>query len=362
MTILPLAIPNYKILNCDILLLMNEQKSSIKSIANELGLSVSTVSRVLNGIGKKHRISQRTIEAVESMAEELDYEPNNIAKSLRLKKTSTIGLILPDISNPWFAKIALNIEKELRKKHYNVFLYNSNGELEIEEMAIKLLKNWNVDGIILAPIGVESKHILKAFKKTTPIVLIDRFFENEEIPYVSTNDEEGAFQAVNFIIENGHSRIACFQGIQETSVNIQRVGGYKRALERHEIMVDKNLIVGSGFDIENGYLETKKIENEIKGKKITAIFSTGNLITLGIMKALKELSVKVPEDLSLVSFDEQNYSELLYTPLTTISHSDEKIGSLAVDLLFDQIDKRVIRDSVLLPTQLIIRKSVKKMN
>ncbi|WP_108867792.1 LacI family DNA-binding transcriptional regulator [Aquimarina aquimarini] len=343
---------------------MSKNKATIQSIADTLGVSVSTVSRVMNGVGKKYRISTKTIAAIHETAEKLNYTPNKIAKSLRLKKTFTIGVIIPDISNPWFSKITMRIEEESRKRGYSVFLCNSNGDITIERDALKLLENWSVDGIIIVPIGIEYKHLLALYKNGKPLVLVDRFFEDVELPYVSTDDKQGALEANELLINNGHTRIACIQGLRGTSQNTQRVNGYKEAHKKHGIQIDESFIVGSDFGYDNGYNEAKKILKNLKDTQITAIFSTGNQITLGVLKACKEENVKIPEELSLISFDENNYSELLYTPISTVSHIDDEIGNKAIELLFSQIDKNTIEEStnVLTPTHLIQRASVQKIS
>lgn len=338
---------------------MSKKNATIKSIAAELGVSASTVSRVLNGVGKKYRISTKTIDAVQEMAKSLEYAPNVLAKSLRLNKSSTIGLVVPDISNPWFAKIAKRIEAEARKKGYNIFLYDSDNDLETEQKAITLLQNWMVDGIIIVPIGLEASHLVDASSKGTPVVLIDRYFEHLEIPYVSTNDLEGAYKAVKHLIQNGHKNIACIQGVRGTSSNNQRISGYKKALKEGGIAFDKNLVLGNDFGFENGYHQTLKVIKHLK--EVTALFSTGNQITLGALKALAENDIAVPKDISIVSYDEHDYSELLYTPLTTVSHLEShEIGEIALDLLFAPDAKKT--QNTLLPVTLIKRKSVKNLN
>ncbi|MBK9381516.1 MAG: LacI family DNA-binding transcriptional regulator [Chitinophagaceae bacterium] len=214
----------------------NEKNNvTIQSMAKTLGVSVTTISRVLNGLGEQFRISKKTIELVTTTADKLNYRPNNIAKGLRLKKSSTIGLILPDITNTWFAQLALGIEKEARKHHYNIFLCNSNDDIKVEKKSIALLQSWMVDGIIIAPIGLESEHLQKASKSGTPLVLIDRFFEGVNLPYISSNDFEGSLEATQYLINYGHKKIACFQGIVGTSPNNQRVNGYKQALKKNKI-------------------------------------------------------------------------------------------------------------------------------
>jgi LacI family transcriptional regulator len=339
---------------------MANKRATITSIAKHLKLDVSTVSRVLNGLAKKYRISEKTVELVTKTAKELNYTPNKIAKSLRLKKTFTIGLIVPDISNPWFAEIALRIEKESRKKGYNVFLCNSSDDLAIEIDSMNLLSEWKVDGVIMVPIGLESDHLLQFYNSNIPLVLIDRFFENVEIPYVSTNDYSGAFDAIEHLIENGHENIACIQGVVGTSSNTQRVDGYENALKKHHISLNREYIFGDNFNFENGYLQTKKIIKSLNKTNITAIFSTSNQITLGALKAMKEENINIPDDISIISFDEHNYSDLLYIPISTVTHFDDNLGKKAIELLFNQINNKTIeQDNILLPTHLTKRESVK---
>ncbi|HQV84963.1 MAG TPA: LacI family DNA-binding transcriptional regulator [Chitinophagaceae bacterium] len=342
---------------------MKKNNVTIQSMAKTLGVSVTTISRVLNGLGEQFRISKKTIELVTTTADKLNYRPNNIAKGLRLKKSSTIGLILPDITNTWFAQLALGIEKEARKHHYNIFLCNSNDDIKVEKKSIALLQSWMVDGIIIAPIGLESEHLQKASKSGTPLVLIDRFFEGVNLPYISSNDFEGSLEATQYLINYGHKKIACFQGIVGTSPNNQRVNGYKQALKNNKIHFDPSLVMGEDFGFNNGYTCAKKLIKHLAKSKITAIISMGNQITLGILKALKEEGVQIPNDLSIISFDEQEYSDLLYTPLTTVSHMNENIGDVALKMLFNQFGKstRIKPKNVVLNSKLIIRDSVKKI-
>lgn len=339
-----------------------DKNITIQTIADDLGLSASTVSRVLNGVGKKYRISDKTIKAINRVADRLNYSPNQIAKSLRLKKTFTVGLIVPDISNPWFAKIARRIEEESRGKNYRVFLCNSNDDLEIEKESVRLLENWKVDGLVIAPIGLEYEHLLQTWKNDTPMVLVDRYFENIDIPYVASNDLEGAYSATKYLIDKGHRNIACIQGLAGTSTNSLRLQGYRKALEDNGIKVNDEFIFGHDFGFENGYLQGLVIAEIRQKTKITAVFTLGNQSVLGVLKAFKEKEVCVPDDISIITFDNQIYSELLYTPLCTVSHEDEQVGTLAIKLLINQINGKGVFKSDLLPTKLIIRESVKDLS
>ena len=343
---------------------MKNNNVTLKYIAQTLDVSVTTVSRVLNGLGEQFRISAQTIELILATADKLNYRSNNIAKGLRLKKSSTIGLIVPDITNPWFAQLALEIEKEARKHHYNIFLCNSNDDLKIEKKCITLLQSWMVDGIVIAPLGLESEHLVKAAKSGTPLVLIDRYFEGVNLPYITSNDFEGSLEATQYLINNGHKKIACFQGIVGTSPNNQRVNGYRQALANNRIPFDSSLVIGHDFGFQNGYNCALELMKDLNKSKITAIFSMGNQITLGLLKAFKEKGVNIPDEISLVSFDEQVYSDLLFTPLSTVSHLNENLGVLAIKMLLNQFDtdRKVNPKNVVLKSKLIIRDSVKNLN
>ena len=338
---------------------MQKNKITIQSISKELGISTTTISRVMNDLGEQYRISKKTIELVKTTAEKLHYSPNSIAKGLRLKRSSTIGLIVPDITNAWFAQLALGIEKEARKYDYNIFLCNSNDDLKVEKKSILLMQNWMVDGIIIAPIGLESEHIVSASARGTPVVLIDRFFEGIDLPYISSNDYQGSLEANQYLIDCGHKRIACLQGIVGTSPNNQRVKGYRQALRNNKIAFDPKLVMGTDFGYGNGYSCAKKLIKNLSKTNITAVFSTGNQITLGLLKAFKEEGVQIPGDISVISFDEQIYSDLLYTPLSTVSHLNENIGDILLKMVVAQFDQKAKPKNVVLKSKLIIRDSVK---
>ena len=339
------------------------QTTTIKEIAEKLNLSVSTVSRVLNGIGRQYRISKKTIALVQKTAEEYNFEPNVLARSLRLKKTFTIGVLVPDISNPFFSKFASIIEREARKLNYSTLICASDDDTLVEQKSLNILINRKVDGILATPIGIESSHFIKAYNKGIPLVLIDRFFRNKKIPYITFDDRLGAYNATRLLLENGHKRIACIQGLRETSSNFFRLEGYKEALTEFQIPVDSHLIVGDNFGEENGYNQAKYLLEMPVDERPTAIFASSNLITLGVLKFFKENNVKVPQDFSIVSFDEQEYSALLYTPITTIVHSNHTFSRKAIDMLLLQINSEEILPftNEVFPTSLILRDSVKKI-
>lgn len=335
---------------------------TLESIAKELNISVSTVSRVFNGKSEKYRISKKTTELVLKTAQKHNYQPNQLARSLRLNRSHTIGLIIPDISNPFFARIARYIEKSARDNGYSVIVSDSDEKTEIERSSLQFLTSRKIDGLIISPVGKESEHLIKASNKNIPIVLVDRYFPHLKLPFVGSDNFKGSFEATNYLIQNGHSRIAFIQGIKNTTVNQDRVNGFIEAFKINNIPLDKSLIVGDNFGEENGYVETRLLIN--LEKKPTVLFAASNLISLGALKALYEENLNVPDDMSIISFDDQPYSDYLATPMTTVAQQSQEIGSIAFKLLMDRMesDKANELSKILLPTKLIVRKSVKNIN
>ncbi len=339
---------------------MGGNVTNIKDLAERIGLSVTTVSRVLNGKSKAYRISTATSEKVLAAASAYNYSPNRIARGLRLDKTETIGLIIPDISNPFFASIAKIIEVEARNKGYSIILCDSLDDVITEAELLNLLSGRKVDGIIIAPAGKMSSHIEEIQQQGIPVMVIDRYFPGTKLPYVTSDNYLGTMLAMEHLIEMGHFRIACIQGISGISANNDRVMGYRDALLKSGVLPDDALILGYDFGVENGYVQTKKLL--ALPDRPTAILALSNLISLGTLRALKEAGLIVPDDISIVSFDEQPYSAFLACPMTTVEQPREEIGKLAVDSLVNIIDKVLSAKAINLKLQprLIYRESVRK--
>jgi LacI family transcriptional regulator len=341
---------------------MEGNVSNIKELAGRLGLSVTTVSRVLNGKAAAHRISEATSLRVTSAAAEYGYSVNRIARGLKLERTETIGLIVPDISNPFFALVAKTIELEVRSLGYSLILCDSQDDPGSEKELLELLAGRKVDGIILAPVGISCDHVCHFRKRKIPVVAIDRYFPGSEIPYVTCDNFLGAYMATEYLIKSGHRRIACIHGPEGVSSSQDRLGGYTRALKKFRIRMKHQLIGGNDFGEENGYLQTLRL---LKLKqRPTAIFALGNLISLGVLRAIKDSGLCIPKDISLVTFDEQPYSAYLQSPMTTIEQPREEIARRAVRLLTEAIATGEAIDSKIgihLAPRLIVRDSVKNM-
>jgi len=334
---------------------------NIKELAKLLNLSVTTVSRVLNGKGKSFRISEETSKRVFDTAKEFNYSPNRVARGLKLEKTDTIGLIIPDIANPYFGSIAKTIELEARNNGYSIILCDSLDDVNTEAELLQLLAGRKVDGIIIAPTGKLSNHITEIQKQGIPVMVIDRYLPNTNIPYVTTDNYLGALLATGHFISMGHRHIACIQGINGVSANNDRVKGYRDALQKHGIPVTETMILGTDFGEENGYIQTKKLMT--LPERPTAIFALSNLISLGSIRALKEAILTIPDDISIISFDEQPWSAFLTCPMTTVEQPREEIGRLALNALLNLINKVLPEktEKIILQPRLIFRESVKKI-
>lgn len=338
---------------------MTSQKVSITDIAKKTGLSTTTVSRVLSGKAEQYRIGKKSQQKIEAAAKEMHYIPNHFAANLRTGKSNTVALIVPSLSNPFFASIASEINAEIRKYGYITIISDSDENPEIEKMELEQLRARNIEGLIIAPCGNQWKHIKDLYDQGLPVICIDRYFENLNIPYVSTDNYDGAYHATQFLIKNGHSEIACIQGVQESTPNRLRVKGFVDALNESDIK--DYCVVGDDFTVQNGYLETKLLLQQKKHP--TAIFALSNTIAMGCMRALKEENKKIPDDISLITFDEHPYLDYLSTPLSCVAQPVNDISKIATKFLFSKLNNKEIKvNQVLLKPEIKIKESIRKIN
>lgn len=335
------------------------KKETIASLAQRTGYSMSTISRVLNGCAEKYRISKKTADAILKEAQKCNYTPSLLAKGLRTNKTSTIGLIIPSIDNPYFATFASVIINQAKSANYQVILVDSMENEATEVEALSSLISRRVDGIIAVPCGSNSKRMESINEQEVPIVLIDRYYKETNLPYICSNNYEGGLMATNHLIESGHKKILCIQGIPHALPVKERVRGYKDAM-RGAGFEERIQIAGEDFTIGNGYLETKLAINS--NDCPTAIFAMSNTILLGVLKALREGNLSVPKDISVVSFDNYTYLDYLSPAITCISQPINEISSLALKILLQRINtSEIITTSIQLPPKLVVRDSVRKI-
>ena len=337
---------------------MATQKANINDIASRTGLSISTVSRVLNGKAEQFRIGKESQQKIHEAAKELNYVPNQFAANLRSGKSNTVALIVPSLNNPFFADLASTINAEVRRFGYTTMISDSDENPEIEKMELRQVMSRNIEGLIIAPCGNQWEHIKQLHDLGLPIICIDRYFEDLDIPFVSTDNYDGAYNATKHLIENGHSLITCIQGVQQSTPNRLRVKGFIDALENAGIK--SYTIAGDDFSVQNGYLETKLLFQQ--KEKPTAIFTLSNTIAMGCMKALKEMNVRIPDDISLITYDDHPYLDYLATPLSCIAQPVSDISKIAIKFLFSRLNNNEVKiQQVLLKPEMKYKKSIKRI-
>lgn len=337
---------------------MPSQKVNIVDIAKKAGVSISTVSRVLNGKAEEFRISEKSQQKIRDTARKLNYVPNQFAANLKSGKSNTIALLIPSLTNPFFADIASDINAEVRNRGYITIIGDSDEKVDVENEELLQMQSRNIEGLVIAPVNQNWKQLKDLYDQGLPIVCIDRYFENLDIPYVSTDNYEGAVMATKHLLEHGHRNIACIQGVPESVPNQLRIKGYQDAMASAGIGESK--ILGNEFTIQNGYKEMKLLLQQ--KERPTAIFALSNTIAIGCIKAIREENLSIPDDISLISFDDHPFLDYLASPLTCVTQPTREICRIAIKYLFFMLqNKEVTQRQVLLKPELKYRRSVKRI-
>jgi len=326
---------------------------TIKDVAKHVGVSTATVSHVIN---KTRFVSDEIKEKVLQTIRDLNYQPNAIARSLVKRKTHTIGIIISDILNPFYTAIVRGIEDVTYKSGYSVMLCKRTKNVEKEILYIQVLMEKRIDGLVLSTAFQDGVHPLLSQLKGIPLVSIVRKMKGFNPDAVFGDNVGGAYQAIEHFIQLGHRRIGIISGPLGLSSGAERREGYEKALESHRIPIEEHWIKTGDFKKESGYFLTKKLLEE----KVppTALLVVNNQMTIGALNALKELGVRVPEDLSLISFDDMEWCSFMNSPLTTIEQSPYLMGKTAGEMLLQKINhKRSQPKKVVIPSHLIIRNS-----
>ncbi|MTI67205.1 MAG: LacI family transcriptional regulator [Firmicutes bacterium] len=329
--------------------------ANIKDVAKLANTSISTVSRVINDTSYvKEETKKRVIKAMK----ELNYKP--LLREPIKKENKTIGLIVPDITNPFFSKIAKEIASVANHYDYNITLCNIDGIPESEDDYLMDLIENRVDGVIYAS-SYRSVEVLKRVKeKNIPIVVLDRNMENYAISSVAVNNNQGAFLATEHLIKLGHEKIAFIEGFKDFQISKHRKKGFKRALSDYNLNLDEDLIKRGDFTMESGFKAMKEIINS--KKDFTAVIAINDLMAIGASNCLNQLGIKTPEDVSVVGFDNILLASTITPKLTTVAYPIEKMSERAIKLLMKQIsNKDISPEMVTLFPKLIVRESTKKI-
>ena len=306
---------------------------TLRDVAKRAGVSAMTVSRVING---REGVDAETQQRVEEAIEALDYVPSRIARGLISQKTATLGLIVPDVVNPFFSLVVRGAELIARRAGYRVLLCNSEGNLRLEHQYIEDLMAHRVEGLLLAPANDQSRHsIFPLLRRNFPLVLIDRAVPDIDCDSIVSDNAAGARRLVQHLIAVGHRSIAHLTDAEDTSTGRDRLKGYQEALAAAGIPYRDELVLRTTVDQIGGYRATQMLLSMESAP--TAIFAVNNMTAVGAMKALRERGLRVPEDMGLVCFDEVEHLAVLSPFLTVIDQPAETFGSLGVQLLLERI-------------------------
>ena len=325
---------------------------TIKDIAKKAGVSYATVSRA---ISNKYGVKSETREKVEAVARQLGYTPNGIARGLVNKQTHTIGLIIPDINNPFFPMVVRGIEEVVQKHGYSIFLCNSDYDSQRERHYLSLLAEKRVDGIILMP-GGEQQNQEAANTSGVPMVYVCREFFEAEKSFVVIDDERGGFLATRHLIEQGYESIGFIGSTNQASATGARFRGYQLAFEKFGIPLNKDYIIAGEFKWE---VDHRIITEMITQKKVPrSIFAENDFMALGIIQRIQETGLKIPEDIAIVGFDDILFANFPGISLTTIRQPKYEMGKIAAKILMDQIiNKCHDPKRIIIEPELVIRKS-----
>ena len=335
-------------------------KINIKDVANKAGVSTATVSRVLGDFpGVRDKTRKKVLKAIT----ELNYEINAVARSLRQKKTNSIGIIVGNVLSQFYSVIAKSVEDTANKFGYHTILCNGDENSKKELEYLRILKSNRVDGIILTPTGKNSEYVQHLINSRTKVVLLDRLIEGVDCDAVLVDNTNGAYKAVKHLIDQGYRKIGIVDGYLDRTTGAERLKGYLQAIEEAGIAKDDNLIKIGNFKKESGKRLTRELLKQ--SNRPEAIFTTNIDMSMGALIAIKEMGLTIPDDIGIVCFDDSDWALILEPSITVIRQPVYQLGSIAAELLIKKIENNKnslnqMPSIVTLNTELIIRESTKK--
>lgn len=323
--------------------------ATIKDVAALAGISYTTVSHVVN---KTRPVSEEVRVKVEAAIKSLDYVPSAVARSLKAKTTATIGLLVPNSLNPYFAELARGIEDYCERNGYCVILCNSDDNPDKQRSYLRVLLEKRIDGLIVASAGGDSGLAAGLATVRTPMVIVDRGLEGIDADMVRIDHEYGAYLATRHLLDLGHRDIACIGGPAHTSVAQMRLAGYCRALKEAAVQVPQERMLESDFTSTGGYSAAARL---LEINPPSAIFAGNDMIGIGVLRAAAERNIRVPSELSVIGFDDIQMSRYVYPALTTVGQSILELGEMAAQVLLRRIatpelatDQRIVTPSIVL--------------
>jgi LacI family transcriptional regulator len=325
---------------------------TLKDVANHAGVSRATVSRVLNN---NPTVAEDLRLRVAAAIKDLGYQPNRAARRLRASSSDVLGLIISDIENPFFTSVVRGVEDSAYAYQMSVVLCNTDEDPEKQRMYLRVMQAEHVAGLIISPTNV-NEDFTELEQAGIPVILLDRRTDPYETDAVTIDNVAGAYLAVKHLIDLGHERIGMIGGSAHLTTGRERYEGYRKALNAAGIKVDEKLIRVGDFKIDSGYNLMRELITSPQPP--SAVFAANNLMTLGALRALRELNVRVPEDMALIGFDDMPWASELCPPLTTISQPTYELGQETVQLLLRRLQNpnAPVRTVTLQP-RLVIRES-----
>jgi LacI family transcriptional regulator len=336
-----------------------QKRVSIKTIAEKVGVSTALVSYVLNGKEKQARVGAEMANKIRKVAAKLHYQPNLIARGLKFGQTKTIGLIVADISNPFFSSLARIIENEAKTLGYTVIFGSSDENVDKFNDLLDSFLNRQVDGLILVPVENSAARIEAIKNRNLPFVLIDRGFKDLAANQVLIDNSDAAFNAVSLLISNGYKKVGMILYDTHLEHMKARVEGYKKALKNKGIRVNINLVKKVSYDNSQKDIE-HSIDSLINDNKVDAIFFATNSIAVQSLKLINKLGIIIPKQLGVISFDESDSFEFFYSPITYVRQNIPVIGERAVKILIDNVNPNTRSSKPVIETiktEIIVRES-----
>ncbi|MDR0346294.1 MAG: LacI family transcriptional regulator [Nocardiopsaceae bacterium] len=314
---------------------MPDSPVTLRDVAARAGVHPATASRALNP-ETRLLVREDTARRVLDAAQTLGYRPNPVARSLRTRRSNTVGVLIPDLTNPLFPPIVRGIEDRLAAAGYVALIGNTDGDDERERIVFEQMRARHVDGFVLATVHLSSALLAEAGRAELPVVLVNRLAEDHSMPSVSADNERGMRLAVDHLADMGHRRIAHIAGPQDVSTGLSRFRGFDAALRAHATAMDEDLVVvAKAFSIEEGHRCCRLLLE--RGAPFTAIAAGNDMLAVGCYGALEEAGVRCPDDMSVVSFHDMPFIDRLRPPLTTIRFPHYQVGTEAAQLLLERI-------------------------
>lgn len=331
--------------------------ATLKEVAKRANVSVGTVSNVLNETAK---VSNPIRERVMIAIRELEYHPNHVARSLKIRATKMLGMIVSDITNPFFSQMVRGAEDAALKRNYLLLTFNTDDHVEREKQVLSVLRSRQVDGalLVVAPSNERPAHIADAIASGLPVVCLDRLPLEIRVDSVTVDNVAATQECIRHLIFQGHTEIAIITGSLSLETAIERLQGYKKALQEAGISVKQDLICEGNFREETGYQLTRKIL--ARRNRPSALFVSNSLMSLGALKAIEELELRCPGQIALATFDDLPLTEVFHPHLTAVSQPTFSIGYAGAELLIQRIEAKRAAESpvaIRLPTQLKVRES-----